>query len=81
MKFLRDVDVAELLGVRRGTVWAWVREGRLPQPVRLSARCARWRMEDLEKWEQEIAAKHRRGGGKDENTSNKRKAQKNKQAR
>jgi hypothetical protein len=38
-------------------------------------------MEDLEKWEQEIAAKHRRGGGKDENASNKRKAQKSQQAR
>lgn len=41
-------DVCGRLKVTRGTVYNLVRAGRLPGPVKLSARCVRWRAEDIE---------------------------------
>lgn len=49
MKLLTDTDVAEILSVHRCTVWRWVKEGRLPTPIRpLGVRIARWRAEEIE---------------------------------
>lgn len=51
----RWIDVANLskrLCVSRNTVWRWVREDRFPAPVRLSGGCTRWRLDDIERWEQ-----------------------------
>lgn len=50
--FVRDITLAKALEVHRNTVWRWVREGRLPPPVRLSPGCSRWPstvLEDLRK--------------------------------
>ena len=41
-KHYRDKDIADAMGVSRNTVWRWVRDGRLPEPVRLSPGCSRW---------------------------------------
>ncbi|MEA3252504.1 MAG: AlpA family transcriptional regulator [Pseudomonadota bacterium] len=46
--FLTDVQVAERYGVSRPTVWRWASLGKLPQPVRFSRGCTRWRMDQLE---------------------------------
>ncbi len=32
---LKDVEVAKHLGITRKTVWVWVKQGRIPSPVRL----------------------------------------------
>lgn len=42
-------EVAELLGIRPGSVYHWVSQGRLPC-IRLSSRCLRFRREDLDEW-------------------------------
>ncbi len=55
-RFLRDVDVAEMLGIGQSTVWVWAREGKIPQPVKISRRCVRWRMSDLQEWEEKLCA-------------------------
>lgn len=47
-RLLTDHQVAAALGLGRSTVWRWVTEGRLPQPVRLSGKCTRWRAADIE---------------------------------
>lgn len=78
MKFLRDVDVAEMLGIKRATVWIWAKEGKIPKPIKISGKCARWRAEDLEKWEQALVATGEEG---EDETPNQRKTQKNKPAR
>ena len=50
--FLRDTDLAKRYGVSRNTIWRWAREnGDMPQPVRLTPGCSRWRLADLEAWE------------------------------
>lgn len=50
--YLSDVHIAKRYAIGRTTVWRWVQQGRFPQPVRLSNSCTRWRLADLEAWEQ-----------------------------
>ena len=45
---LRAKAAADFLGIGLSTLWRWVSEKRLPQGIRLSARCTVWRLEDLE---------------------------------
>jgi len=33
-RYGRDVDVAEIYGVHRSTIWRWVREKIIPPPIR-----------------------------------------------
>jgi predicted DNA-binding transcriptional regulator AlpA len=40
-------DVAAYISVSAATVWRWVKEGKLPEPVRHSKRCTRWRCGDV----------------------------------
>lgn len=39
---LRAKKAAAYLGVSISTLWRWSSEGRLPRPIRLSARCSVW---------------------------------------
>ncbi|MBV6447961.1 AlpA family phage regulatory protein [Nitrosomonas sp.] len=59
-KFLRLPKVREIVGgVGASTIWSWVKQGKFPQPVRLSENCTAWLAADVEKWAQEriIASK------------------------
>ena len=42
-------DVAKHLGISRSTVWRFVAAGKLPQPIKISDRCSRWKATDLER--------------------------------
>lgn len=42
--------VAELLGIKKRTLWTFAAAGKLPEPVRLSAKCVRWRSDELAAW-------------------------------
>jgi predicted DNA-binding transcriptional regulator AlpA len=54
--YLTDSQVGDRYCVTRCTVWRWVKAGRLPAPVRLSDRCSRWRIEDLQAFEAKAEA-------------------------
>ena len=58
MQYLSDRTVADRYNTSRNTIWRWVREGRFPQPVKLSTGTTRWKLSDLQSWEarQEVAA-------------------------
>jgi len=43
----RAHELAEQLGVARGTIWRWVREGRLPKPIKLTAGTSVWKADDV----------------------------------
>ena len=45
---LRAKDAAAFLAIGKSTFWKWVKDGLLPQGIRLSMRCTVWRREDLE---------------------------------
>ena len=47
---LRAKDVAALLGVSRGTVWLWAKEGRLPKGKKIAPRCTVWMRADIERF-------------------------------
>jgi predicted DNA-binding transcriptional regulator AlpA len=36
-----------IIPVSKSTLWAWVKEGRFPPPVKLGPRCTAWRVEDV----------------------------------
>lgn len=46
--FLREKHVLTLIPVAHSTLWAWVRSGRFPAPVKLSQRITVWRSEDVQ---------------------------------
>ena len=45
---LRAKDASAFLALGVSTFWRWVKEGRLPKGIRLSARATVWKREDLE---------------------------------
>ena len=53
---LLDVkQVAELLNIGVSTVWALVKEGRFPEPIRLTSRCSRWTRSDVVAWSKTLS--------------------------
>lgn len=49
--FLTVKQVATRLAVSVPTVWRWARESDFPGPVRLGPAATRWRLADVERWE------------------------------
>ena len=49
MNLLDYTEAAELLGVQRGTLYAWVSQRRVPH-VRFSPRCVRFDKAELQRW-------------------------------
>ena len=53
--YAQDIHLASRYSVTRATIWRWAAEGRIPQPIKLSPGCARWRIVDLESFEQKVS--------------------------
>lgn len=51
VQYLSDKTLAERYDTSRQTVWRWVREGKLPKPIKLSTGTTRWSLSDLSAWE------------------------------
>jgi prophage regulatory protein len=49
-RLLRRPEVERLVGLSRSTIYAMMRRGEFPLPVRLSARAVAWRRSDLDDW-------------------------------
>lgn len=56
MTYLTVKQIATRLAVSVPTVWRWTREADFPKPIKLSANCTRWKLEDIEAWEAERGA-------------------------
>lgn len=46
--FLREKHVRKLIPVAHSTLWAWVRSGKFPAPLKLSDRITVWRNSDVQ---------------------------------
>lgn len=46
--FLREKHVRQLIPVAHSTLWAWVRVGKFPAPLKLSDRITVWRNSDVQ---------------------------------
>lgn len=45
--FLRIGDVLKFIPIGRSTWWSWVKSGRAPKPIKLSAKITVWKKEDI----------------------------------
>lgn len=48
--FMRLPEVLKLIPVGKSTLWAGVKSGRFPAPVKLGPRVSAWRREDIQAW-------------------------------
>jgi predicted DNA-binding transcriptional regulator AlpA len=55
---LRPDQAAHLLSISMRTLENWRHKGLGPEFVRISSRCIRYRLSDLENWQQAISAKN-----------------------
>jgi len=51
-QFLRLNHLKERLGVSGSSIWAWVKAGTFPKPIKLSENCTAWIEDDVEAWSQ-----------------------------
>jgi prophage regulatory protein len=51
--FIRLPDVLKATGLSRSTIYAMVRQGRFPTPIKLSLSAIGWQVSEIEKWAQE----------------------------
>lgn len=63
--YISDVQLAARHSVHRTTPWRWaLTDPTFPQPVRLSTQCTRWKLSEIEAWEQaRLAAREGPGSG------------------
>jgi prophage regulatory protein len=47
-RLIRLPDVMAKLGIKRSTVWLFVKQNRLPKPIKLSAKVAVWRESEID---------------------------------
>lgn len=52
-------ELPDLTGFSRRSILRMIAEGTFPQPIRINARCNRWRMSVVQKWINELEAKTR----------------------
>lgn len=50
VKLLRRFEVQNLTGLGRSTLYAAIRRGEFPPPVKIGARAVAWRSDDIENW-------------------------------
>lgn len=49
-KCYRRPEVEAITGLSRSTLYAQMKDGTFPRPIRLGARAVGWRKSDIEKW-------------------------------
>ena len=55
-QFYRLNQLKQRLGVSGSSIWAWVKAGKFPKPIKLSENCTAWNAADVERWAQERIA-------------------------
>ena len=54
--YLSDLQISARFGVHRATPWRWAKHNPdFPKPVSLTPGCARWKLSEIEAWEQSKA--------------------------
>ena len=46
----RRTDLEKRLGISRSTIYAWMKAGAFPPPVKLGQRAIGWRASDIDAW-------------------------------
>ncbi len=61
-QFYRLPHLKAMLGVSGSSIWAWVRAGKFPKPIKLSENITAWNAADVEKWAQSRITSSKQGG-------------------
>jgi prophage regulatory protein len=56
VQFYRLPALKEKLGISGSHIWAMVKAGTFPKPIKLSPNCTAWNSADVERWAQERIA-------------------------
>lgn len=59
-QFYRLPHLKQRLGVSGSSIWAWVKAGKFPKPIKLSENCTAWNSADVEAWAQARIADSRK---------------------
>ena len=51
-QFYRLPQIKAHLNVSGSSIWAWVKAGKFPKPIKLSENCTAWNAADVEAWAQ-----------------------------
>ena len=51
-QFCRLPQLKQRLGVSGSSIWAWVKQGKFPKPVKLSENTTAWNVADIDAWAQ-----------------------------
>ena len=62
-QFYRLPQLKARLNVSGSSIWAWVKAGTFPLPIKLSANCTAWNAADVERWAAERIAASRKTAG------------------
>ena len=49
-RMLKVKDVASLVGCKEGAVYRWIKEGRIPAPIKLHGKTMMWTQEQIQLW-------------------------------
>jgi len=49
-RYLRVIEVSEMLSIGISTIWAWSKKGDFPSGIKLSDRVTVWRLSEIEEW-------------------------------
>lgn len=49
-EFLKQRDVTSITKVPRSTIYAWIKRGCFPKPLRIGPRTAAWRASEIQRW-------------------------------
>ena len=52
IQFYRLSQLKKQLSVSRSSIWAWVKEGTFPKPIKLGKNCTAWNADDVHAWVQ-----------------------------
>lgn len=55
-QFYRLHHLKQSLGVSGSSIWAWVKAGKFPKPIKLSENCTAWNAAEIERWASERIA-------------------------
>jgi prophage regulatory protein len=50
-KFLRLPTVIEMVGMKRATIYKWIKAGTFPEPVQLGLRSVAWDQDKIAEWQ------------------------------
>ncbi|MDE2309981.1 MAG: AlpA family phage regulatory protein [Betaproteobacteria bacterium] len=51
-QFYRLPQLKSCLNVSGSSIWAWVKKGTFPKPIKLSENCTAWNAADIDAWAQ-----------------------------